>query len=143
MKSKYYRSEFENERKIMKTDQILKLSGFLKKAVLCSVLSLIPLLLLSSCAATLSGPGSRVQTVTDRQRECCCEFIEIVTASQEWGVRTGSEAESAIYAARNRVAELGGNAMRILDIDSGHWGTTVVAEALKCDFNRMNALKNR
>jgi hypothetical protein len=127
----------------MKKKQIFNQSGILKKAVLCLVLSLIPVSLLSSCAAALSGPGSHVQTVTDWQRECCCEFIEIVTASPEWGVRTGQEAESAIYAARSCVAELGGNAMRILDIDSGRWGTTVVAEALKCDFNRMNALKNR
>ena len=127
----------------MKTDQISDQSGFLRKAGFCLILFVISVSLLSSCAASLSGPGSRVQTVTDRQRECCCEFIEIVTASQEWGVRTGSETESAIYEARNRVAELGGNAMRIIDIDSGRWGTTVVAEALKCDFNKMRELKNK
>ena len=73
----------------------------------------------------------------------CCEYISIVTASEEFGITTGMEARSAMNKVRNKAAESGGNAIRIIDIDSGLWGSTVVAEALKCDFDKMKEMKNK
>ena len=121
----------------------LNASKCLKKAIFLSLLFLTASMILSSCAASLSSAGSKIQTVTENQRDCCCEFIAVITASEEFGITTGMEARSAMNKARNRVAEVGGNAMRIIDVDSGLWGSTVVAEALKCDFSKMNDLKNR
>ena len=40
--------------------------------------------------------------------------------------------------ARNRVSDIGGNAMRILEIDANRNEITVVAEALKCDFDKIS-----
>jgi hypothetical protein len=96
-------------------------------------LSLLTIILIS-CVTTLSSGGARIRTVTDDQKECCCEFITIVTASEEFGLNQGMDAESAMNKVRNKIALLGGNAMSIISINSTEWGTIVTAEALKCDF---------
>ena len=110
----------------------------------------IPVLLLISavfvqCAATLSRGGSQVQTVTDEQRDCCCTFITVVATGERFNPSPGERAQSALNQARNEVARLGGNAMRVLDIESTHDEVMVVVEALIYDpqsNNRGDAPKN-
>lgn len=89
------------------------------------------------CMAKLTPEGAAVQSVTDAQRERACEFITIVTASEDMGMSTGADAQSAMNKARNAVAEAGGNAMRIISTDSDQNATTVTAEALRCDPEKL------
>lgn len=89
------------------------------------------------CMAKLTTEGAAVQSVTDAQRERACEFITIVTGSENMGSSTGADAQSAMNKLRNAVAEAGGNAMRILSTDSDNNATTVTAEALRCDPEKL------
>lgn len=94
-------------------------------------------LVASGCMTKLTPGGAAVQSVTDAQRERACEFITIVTASEDMGSSTGADAQSAMNKVRNAVAEAGGNAMRILSTDTDQMATTVTAEALKCDPEKL------
>lgn len=91
-----------------------------------------------SCAASLTQSGARVQTVTDQQRQCCCEFITVVATGEHIHPFPDERAQSALNQARNAVAELGGNAMRIIEIDANREEVTVVVEALKCDLSQVS-----
>ena len=55
---------------------------------------IITAFVLNGCAASLSSEGAQIQTVTDKQKECCCDFITIVTASEEFGLTQGMDAGS-------------------------------------------------
>ncbi|NQT25391.1 hypothetical protein HQ585_08550 [candidate division KSB1 bacterium] len=90
-------------------------------------------LILIQCAATLTDRGSHVQTVTEEQRDCCCTFITVVATGERFNPSPGERAQSAMNQARNQVANLGGNAMRILDIEASRDEVMVVVEALVCD----------
>lgn len=94
--------------------------------------------LLCSCAARLTQSGAGVQTVTDSQRDCCCEFITVIATGEHIHPFPDERAQSALNQARNAVADMGGNAMRIIEIDANREEVTVVVEALKCDFTRMS-----
>lgn len=93
----------------------------------------------SGCMAKLTPGGAAVQAVTDAQKERACEFITIVTASESDGWSTADDAESAMNQVRNAIAEAGGNAMRIISTDTDQMATTVTAEALKCDPEKLRA----
>ena len=99
-------------------------------------------LLFISCAASLTRGGSHVQIVTDRQKECCCEFIDVIAISDLNVPFSDEKMQNVLIHARNRVARLGGNAMRILSVDTNRKEVTVVVEALRCDFDEMNKDKN-
>lgn len=90
--------------------------------------------LTNTCTIKLTHSGEdTVTTVTESQKECCCELIDVVIAS---GLNHGTSSDkmaSALQAVRNEVAELGGNAMYIISIDHGD-AITIVAEALRCFF---------
>ena len=91
---------------------------------------------LCSCMATLTPRGAKIRVVTEQQKEKC-EFLTVVTAGEMMGSSISGDVESAMRKIRNKVAEAGGNAMRIISVDNSFWGTTVVAEALRCDFARL------
>ena len=105
----------------------------------------IPVILLLSvmfvqCATTLTRGGSQVQTVTDAQRDCCCTFISVVATGEEYNPFPGERAMSAMNKARNEVARLGGNAMRIIDIESASDDEVmVIVEALICEPHSLNS----
>jgi PBP1b-binding outer membrane lipoprotein LpoB len=103
------------------------------------LLALITALLLSACMASLTPQGAMVQPVTDAQKERACEFVTIVTASESMGSSTAADAQSAMNKIRNAVAKEGGNGMRIISTTTNEFATTVTAEALKCDFERMRS----
>ena len=95
--------------------------------------------MLVQCAASLSHKGAQVQTVTENQRDCCCTFITVVATGERFNPSPGDRARSALNQARNEVARLGGNAMRILDIESTNDEVMVVVEALVCDKQVLNS----
>jgi hypothetical protein len=96
----------------------------------------IIVIMLTSCMATLTHKGSLVKIATEDQRESVCEYITPITASESMGNNTAGDLQSAMNKARNKVAEAGGNAMRILSTSSNNFASTVLVEALKCDFEK-------
>ena len=90
-------------------------------------------LLLTGCAASLSSTGSKVRLI-DKQSDYKCEFVATVTGSNSMGSTTAHDAEGAMNEVRNQAAQYGANAVRIINIDSSVFTTTVVGEALNCQF---------
>jgi hypothetical protein len=115
--------------------------------VVCAMTAL-SLLVLTACGTTgLSQAGAEVQTVTKSQRDCCCQVLDRVTATKSGGWTTKSDVESVTNILRNKTARLGGNAMYILEQKAAadEWGGGVssgVAQALRCDFAKMNAVQD-
>ncbi|MBN22812.1 MAG: hypothetical protein CL678_16115 [Bdellovibrionaceae bacterium] len=103
--------------------------------------------LLSSCTTTLTKEGREVTLVTESQKEKYCEMIDIITTSNDMGWDTAEDRENAMNEARNKVAKIGGNGMRIISSDSIISGllktgnvltaqsqAIVQVEALRCKF---------
>ena len=112
-----------------------------------SVVALLPLPFLVACGTTaLTRAGSAIRTVTLSERDCCCESLGEVVAAKSTGLTTTSDIESVNNKLRNKAADLGGNAMYVVErhTDGNVWeGSTSsgVAEALRCDFDRIRASK--
>lgn len=90
-------------------------------------------LILSGCVIQLKPEGKNVRIVEDKAAHQC-RFIEVVTGSGSWGASTAHDAEGAMNELRNRAAKVGGNAIKIVNLDSDIFTTAVVAEALDCNF---------
>lgn len=89
--------------------------------------------ILVGCSINITKEGNKVRLVSEQERNNC-SFVGVVTGSMAMGASTGHDAESAINEARNRVARLGGNGLRLLNTDSDAIATTVTGEALRCNF---------
>lgn len=89
--------------------------------------------LVAGCATPLTPSGNAI-VVIDRQSDYKCSFVGTVTGSSMSGWDTAQDAEGAVNRLRNRAADMGGNAVRIGNMDSGLSGTTVVGEVLKCNL---------
>ena len=72
--------------------------------------------------------------MVDRQSDYKCSFIGTVTGSNMMGSDMAHDAEGALNQVRNKAALMNANAVRIVHINSSVDGTTVVGEALKCNF---------
>lgn len=94
------------------------------------VLLLLSLLAVQGCVTQLTPEGSSVR-IAGKSDEC--EFIGTVSASNSMGMSTADEAEGALNELRNKAADMGANAVRIINMDSDMAVTTALAEALKCD----------
>lgn len=90
-------------------------------------------LLLAGCAASLTTGGSQIRLV-DKQSDYKCKFVGTVAGSNSMGNTTAHDAEGAMNELRNKAAKLGANSVRVINIDSSVLVTTVVGEALICDF---------
>ncbi len=107
------------------------------------LVDLAAILLLVGCGTTrLSKGGGDVRIVTEKERDCCCESIGMVTAAHSTGWTTKGDIESVYNRLRNETAARGGNAMRIVERNQqgNAWtGSTSsgVAEALRCDFDKI------
>ena len=88
----------------------------------------------TACMATLTPQGAQVRPVTAAQKDRECRFVAVVTAEESMGASTAGDAESAMNKARNKVAAAGGNAMLVISVSTTAASTTVVAEALRCQF---------
>ena len=109
---------------------------FGRTSVTLSLLFVACSLLLVGCVSDLSKRGSSVRLVTAHQKEDC-EFIDVVTAHSGFGWNAGHNTEGVINELRNEVAQLGGNALYIMDSDTAGMFSNQVAgsgEALRCVF---------
>ena len=100
----------------------------MKKAILVFISILI-----FGCSIQITPEGRKVRLVSEEERNNC-KFLDVVTGSMSMGASTGHDAESAMNEARNRVAALGGNGLKVINTDSDAVATTVTGEALECTF---------
>lgn len=90
-------------------------------------------ILIQGCAVSLNEHGQRVALIDDKERNKC-NFLTIVTGSNSLGYNTAHDAEGALNEVRNKAAQIGGNAIKLIDIESTSMSTTAIAEALWCEF---------
>ena len=95
------------------------------------ILSVTPLFF--GCAASLTQQGTKVRLI-DKQTDYKCTFVGTVTGSNSMGNTTAHDAEGAMNELRNKAAQQGANAVRVINIDSTAMQTTAVGEALNCIF---------
>ena len=96
------------------------------------LLSLVVLVFLFACSIELTKEGEKVRLVSPKERDNCT-FIAVVTGSMSTGVTSAGDADGAMNETRNKAAQLGANGLRVLNMQSNDSGSTVTAEALKCD----------
>ena len=100
--------------------------------ILLAMVSLLTLIL-QGCVVMPTTESLGVRVV-DNQSDYNCRFITTVTGSGSMGWTPAHDAEGAINQIRNRAAQAGGNAVHILNADSSALTSTIMAEALSCDF---------
>ena len=93
---------------------------------------LMPTILVLGCATELTVDGSSVQIVDDKSS---CEFLGTVTGYQTGGGSMERNTDSAMNDLRNEVAQMGANAVKMIDVDVVPQGTTALGEALYCTFD--------
>ena len=112
------------------------------------LLIIITILVLSGCTTVapikLSPEGSQLRIVNEKNIDCCCKNKGIVTASRvyEWST-VAIENESALNEVRNKAAESGGNAIKIIEASSSGdptmgGGITYIVGVYNCDFEKIN-----
>ncbi|MDJ0812654.1 MAG: DUF4156 domain-containing protein [Woeseiaceae bacterium] len=94
-------------------------------------LILMPTVLLLGCSTALTLEGSNVQIVDDKSS---CEFLGTVTGFQTGGGSMDRNTDSAMNDLRNEAAQMGANAIKMIDVDVVPQGTTALGEALICTF---------
>lgn len=97
------------------------------------IVLLSTVVLIAGCATALTEPGSKVRLVQD-QSDHDCTFVASVTGSNSMGNTTAHDAEGAMNQLRNKAAELGANAVRVISVSTTQQVTTTVGEALSCQF---------
>lgn len=91
-------------------------------------------LIMQGCVVQPTAEGNAIRLI-DKQSDYGCKYVSTVTGSGSVGWTTAHDAEGAMNEVRNRAAVEGGNAIRIVNIDSSMSTTVVVAEVLTCNFN--------
>lgn len=97
------------------------------------VASLAGFILLIGCSTALTQSGSDIRIVEEKEANSC-EFLSTVSAFDTMGASTGHESQNALNEARNKAAQAGANAIKIVHMQTTFQGTSVTAEALKCEF---------
>ena len=97
----------------------------------CAILLLV--FLAQACSTTLTASGSIVRIVDDKA-EHDCRFLSTLSAFDTLGINTGKESENAMNELRNKAAEIDANGLKILHMETTFQGTSVTAEALRCNF---------
>jgi uncharacterized protein YbjQ (UPF0145 family) len=95
-------------------------------------LLVMPIIFSLGCAVELTAEGTSVQLVDDKSS---CEFLGTVTGYNSMGNSAAHDAEGAMNDLRNKAAEMGANAVKIIDVETTLEATTTIAEALYCTFN--------
>ena len=94
---------------------------------------LLLVFLVQACTTTLTATASTVRIVEDKA-EHDCNFISTLSAFDTFGANTGKESENALNELRNKAAEIDANGVKILHMETTFQGTSVSAEALRCNF---------
>ncbi|GAC17624.1 DUF4156 domain-containing protein [Paraglaciecola arctica] len=94
---------------------------------------LVTMFLVFGCTTTLTVKGQSVRIVESNQQSNC-KFLGTASAFDTLGATAGHESENALNELRNKAAILGGNAIKILNLDSTIQGATATGEVLICNF---------
>ena len=99
-------------------------------------LSVIVILALTiqGCVATPTDESKAVRSIDD-DSDYKCEYLGYVAGSGPMGWTTAHDAEGAMNDVQNEAARLGGNAIRVINIDSDVANTVIVADVYRCEFN--------
>ncbi len=88
---------------------------------------------MQGCAVTPTDETTIVRSI-DNDSDYECTHLGFVTGSGPMGWTTAHDAEGAMYDVQNKAVELGGNAVRMLNIDSDVATTVITADVYKCEF---------
>jgi len=98
--------------------------------------------IVSSCATKISSTGKQIQIATDTQKEKYCKMIDIISVSNGTGLLATDDQQNAMNETRNKAAQLGGNAIRIISSNyfatNDSSGAIIQAEVLKCNFPKLD-----
>jgi hypothetical protein len=97
------------------------------------ITGLAAVLLLEGCVATPVDESTAVRSIDD-DSDYKCEYLGFVSGSGAMGWTTAHDPESAMYDVQNQAAGLGGNAVRVRNIDSSVATTVIVADVYSCEF---------
>ena len=116
-----------------------------------SLLTLVTLIV--SCSSALTSKGKQVRLISSTQKQYC-NYIDFITESDNMGWDAGHNRENSLNQARNKAAELGGNAIFLISNSTASEGgafvagtfvqstqAVVQAEIYKCKFKAKQELK--
>lgn len=95
-------------------------------------LLILPVIFAFGCAVELTTEGESVRLVDDKSR---CEFLGTVTGYNSMGNSVAHDAEGAMNDLRNKAAQMGANAVKMIDVETVPEATTAIGEALYCTFD--------
>lgn len=95
--------------------------------LICIIVSIICV----GCSTKLTTSGSQVKLISETNKTQC-NSIAVVTGSSSVGASTGHNAENAMNEARNKAANIGGNALQVIDVSTTESSSTVIGEAFNC-----------
>jgi len=95
---------------------------------------LAAVLLLQGCVAAPADESKGIRTLED-EGDYKCEHLGFVTGSGPLGWTTAHDQEGAMNDVYNEAERLGGNAVRVVNIDSSVATTSIVADVYRCEFN--------
>ena len=98
------------------------------------IAGLAAVLLLQGCVATPTAETKGVRTLEDVS-DYKCEYLGFVTGSGPLGWTTAHDEEGAMNDVHKEADKLGGNAVRVVNIDSNVATTSIVADVYRCDFS--------
>ena len=102
------------------------------------ILICIVMLLSAGCAAELTEQGRMVREIRP-DWSTKCVFLGVVDAPEGRGYDVSDNRRGALNTIRNRVAQVGGNAYVITDINSNEFRTYIQADAYKCPVFKMDS----
>jgi hypothetical protein len=95
----------------------------------------LTVILVAGCTTSHGVTGNNVRVVSDAEKDLYkCQFISSVSGFDEYEGNPTVDAENALNDARRKTAELGANALKVVFEDSNIQGSSVSAEALRCNF---------
>ena len=94
--------------------------------------ALVAFTAITGCTVDLTMEGKGVRLISDIQKEICSS-LGTVTGYSELGLLPEDNAENAMNTVRNKTAQLGGNALQVIDVSTLESSSTVIGEAFLCE----------
>ena len=90
-------------------------------------------LTIQGCVEIPIGDSNVVRTI-DEDSDFNCEHLGFVSGEGPMGWTTAHDAEGALHEVENKAVRLGGNAIRVINMDSNVTSTVITADVYKCEF---------
>ena len=97
-----------------------------------SVIAIVALTI-QGCIEIPIGESDVVRTIDD-DSDFKCEYLGFVSGEGPMGWTTAHDAEGALYDVENEAVGMGGNAIRVINVDSNVTTTVITANVYKCEF---------